>query len=100
MSSRKSRRNGNSNGDRVEETEPPYLTRRELQVIEWIVAGKRNDDIGRILECSPRTVQKHVQHILEKLRLETRTEVCVWWYERRLQRDGTPFPSTPPKRRR
>ena len=99
MPSRKSRRKkGGSNGSRVAETEPPYLTRRELEVIEWIVAGKRNSDIGRILGCSPRTVQKHVQHILEKLHLETRTEVCVWWYERRLNRDGTPFRSRSPKR--
>jgi DNA-binding CsgD family transcriptional regulator len=66
------------------------LTRRELEVIEWIVAGKRNHEIGKILECSPRTVQKHVQHILEKLHLETRTEVCIWWYERRLNRDVAP----------
>jgi DNA-binding CsgD family transcriptional regulator len=94
-------RNGKSRkiSARVAETEPPYLTRRELQVIEWIVAGKRNRDIGKILDCSPRTVQKHVQHILEKLHLETRTEVCVWWYERRLSRNITPFPTRLPKRR-
>jgi DNA-binding CsgD family transcriptional regulator len=64
--------------------EPPRpLTQRELEVAEWIAAGKRNREIGEILGCSSRTVQKHVQHILDKLHLETRTEVCVWWYERR-----------------
>lgn len=99
MPSRNSRRNGESDSARVAETEPPYLTQRELQVIEWIVAGKRNRDIGKILECSPRTVQTHVQHILEKLHLETRTEVCVWWYERRLNRAPTPAPLRQPKRR-
>ena len=87
MPSRNGRRNGQSRSLRVAETEPPYLTQRELEVVEWIVAGKRNNEIGKILECSPRTVQKHVQHILEKLGLETRTEVCIWWYERRLGRD-------------
>jgi DNA-binding CsgD family transcriptional regulator len=99
MPSRNPRRNGASNGDRVAETEPPYLTHRELEVIEWIVAGKRNGDIGKILECSPRTIQKHVQHILEKLHLETRTEVCVWWYERRLKRAPTSAPARRPKSR-
>jgi DNA-binding CsgD family transcriptional regulator len=97
-----SSRNGESvklRSARVAETEPPYLTQRELQVIEWIVAGKRNSDIGKILDCSPRTVQKHVQHILEKLHLETRTEVCVWWYERRLSRNAIPLPPRHPKRR-
>gem|GEM_PF-5069912 len=48
------------------------LTPREIQVVELIVAGKRNNEIGRTLKCSPRTVQEHVQHILRKLNLETR----------------------------
>ncbi len=52
--------------------------------MEWIAAAKRNREIGKILGCSSRTVQKHVQHILEKLHLETRIAVCIWWYERRL----------------
>jgi len=63
--------------------EPRPLTKRELEVVEWIAEGKRNGEIAKIIECSPRTVQKHVQHILEKLRLETRTAVCGWWYQRR-----------------
>ena len=60
------------------------LTKREIEVVEWIAAGKRNAEIGKILGCSSRTVQKHVQHILEKLHLETRIAVCIWWYERRI----------------
>jgi len=60
------------------------LTKRELEVVEWIAAGKRNAEIGKILGCSSRTVQKHVQHILEKLHLETRIAVCIWWYEQRI----------------
>jgi DNA-binding NarL/FixJ family response regulator len=62
------------------------LTKREVEVVEWIAAGKRNAEIGKILGCSSRTVQKHVQHILEKLHLETRIAVCIWWYEHRLDR--------------
>jgi DNA-binding CsgD family transcriptional regulator len=57
------------------------LTPREIQVVELIVAGKRNSEIGMTLECSPRTVQKHVQHILRKLNLETRVHICIWAYE-------------------
>jgi DNA-binding CsgD family transcriptional regulator len=78
---------------KVNESAPAYserprsLTKRELEVVEWIAAGKRNREIGEILGCSSRTVQKHVQHILEKLQLETRTAVCVWWYENRPDRD-------------
>ena len=65
------------------------LTKREREVVEWIAAGKRNAEIGKILGCSSRTVQKHVQHILEKLHLETRIAVCIWWYEHRQDGDGS-----------
>jgi DNA-binding CsgD family transcriptional regulator len=75
-------------GKRPASFESRPLTRREREVVEWIAAGKRNDEIGKILGCSPRTVQKHVQHILEKLHLETRIAVCIWWYERRLDGAG------------
>jgi len=64
------------------------LTPREVEVVEWIGKAKRNRAIGQILGCSPRTVQKHVQHILEKLHMETRMEVCAWWYERQLDREN------------
>ena len=91
---------------RVNERPPAYserprsLTQRELEVVEWIAAGKRNREIGEILGCSSRTVQKHVQHILEKLHLETRTAVCLWSYEQR--RDGdrsAPAPRKSPRRK-
>src|SRR5205823_12250496 len=64
-------------------SESSPLTTRELEVVEWIVAGKRDREIAEILECSPRTVQKHVQHIFTKLNFETRTSVCTWWHESR-----------------
>lgn len=66
------------------------LTKREREVVDWIAAGKRNSEIGQILGCSSRTVQKHVQHILEKLHLETRIAVCIWWYEHRPDGDSSP----------
>jgi DNA-binding CsgD family transcriptional regulator len=71
---------------------PRPLTARELEVVEWIVEAKRNGEIGEILGCSPRTVQKHVQHILEKLHLETRIAVCAWWYARQLARKNRTRP--------
>ena len=58
----------------------PALTSRENQVLEWIAAGKRDREIGAILCVSSRTVQKHVEHILEKLRVETRGAAAAWWH--------------------
>ena len=49
------------------------LTAREAEVLHWVARGKTNRDIGDILGASPRTVTKHMEHILPKLGVETRT---------------------------
>lgn len=49
------------------------LTAREAEVLYWVVKGKTNRDIGDILGTSPRTVTKHLEHVFEKLGVETRT---------------------------
>jgi DNA-binding CsgD family transcriptional regulator len=49
------------------------LTPRETEVLAWLAKGKTNRDIGDILGMSPRTVNKHLEHIYEKLGVETRT---------------------------
>jgi DNA-binding NarL/FixJ family response regulator len=62
------------------------LTSRELEVAELIARAKTNSQIGKILGCSPWTVKTHVEHILEKLEMDSRLEVGIWWVE--LRRDG------------
>jgi len=49
------------------------LTAREAEVLYWVSKGKTNKDIGDILGTSPRTVNKHLEHVFEKLGVETRT---------------------------
>ncbi len=49
------------------------LTPREAEVLFWVIKGKTNRDIGEILGTSPRTVNKHLEHVFEKLGVETRT---------------------------
>jgi DNA-binding CsgD family transcriptional regulator len=53
------------------------LTSREREVHRWLAAGKTDRDIGAILGCSHRTVQKHLQRIYEKLGVETRTAAVM-----------------------
>jgi CheY-like chemotaxis protein/DNA-binding CsgD family transcriptional regulator len=48
------------------------LTFREAEILMWISRGKTNKEIGLILESSPRTVNKHLEHIFEKLGVVTR----------------------------
>lgn len=49
------------------------LTGREAEILMWISRGKTNRDIGQILDSSPRTVNKHLEHIFEKLGVTTRS---------------------------
>ena len=57
------------------------LTNRESEVLLWIRQGKRNSEIATILETSTRTVSKHVERILQKLGVETRTAAASIAFE-------------------
>ena len=53
------------------------LTPRETEVLSWIAKGKTNRDVGEILGMSPRTVNKHLEHVFEKLGVETRAAAAA-----------------------
>lgn len=53
------------------------LTRREAEVLSWVAKGKTNRDIADILGMSPRTVNKHLEHVFEKLGVETRAAAAA-----------------------
>ncbi len=49
------------------------LSPREREVLLWLAQGKRDTEIALILNLSPKTVGKHVEHILRKLGVQSRT---------------------------
>jgi DNA-binding CsgD family transcriptional regulator len=49
------------------------LTDREQEILEWIARGKTSREIAAILVVSPYTVRKHVEHILRKFDVTTRS---------------------------
>lgn len=53
------------------------LTQREAEVLLWISYGKPNRVISEILNISPRTVNKHLEQIFEKLGVETRAAAAA-----------------------
>jgi len=53
------------------------LTQREAEVLLWVSYGKSSTDISDVLLISPRTVQKHLEHVYEKLGVETRSAAAA-----------------------
>ena len=60
-----------------ESLSPLGLTDREAEVLYWIAEGKTNSEISLLCDISIRTVHKHVEHIYEKLGVETRTAAML-----------------------
>ena len=54
------------------------LTKREQEVLSLLGLGLPNAKIGARLYISPKTVEHHVSHILEKLDVETRAAAAAW----------------------
>jgi len=53
------------------------LTSREQVVLALVAAGKTNRQIAACLALSPRTVQKHLEHIYDKVGVRTRTAAAM-----------------------
>lgn len=53
------------------------LTRREAEVLLWISRGKPNREISEILGISPRTVNKHLEQVFEKMGVENRAAAAA-----------------------
>ena len=53
------------------------LTEREAEVLLWLARGKSNQEIGQILNMSPRTVNKHLEPVFRKLGVENRTAAAA-----------------------
>ena len=54
-------------------TIPPQLTARQEQVLRLVAGGLTDAAIGHRLGCSPRTVDKHLEHIYRRLGVSCRT---------------------------
>jgi DNA-binding CsgD family transcriptional regulator len=64
---------------------PEALTPRENEVLHRLAHGKTDAEIAALLGLSPRTVQKHLEHIYIKLGVETRTAAVMRSVGKRLQ---------------
>jgi LuxR family quorum-sensing transcriptional regulator LasR len=55
----------------------PHLTKRELEVIKWVMAGKSSWEISRITNCAEATVNFHIANIRQKFNVNTRQQALV-----------------------
>jgi len=69
-------------GRDLEEEPAPKFTAREIQVINYIAAGKTSSEVADILNISDNTVAFHMKRILSKLDCHTRTQAVVEAYRR------------------
>lgn len=53
------------------------LTSREVQVLQAVVGGKTNQEIGLELGISEKTVEKHLEGVFNKLGVASRVEAAV-----------------------
>ncbi len=57
------------------------LSRREREVVSWIVQGKTNREIAEIMVVRLRTVETYITRILNKLGFNSRVQIATWAVE-------------------
>ncbi|MEU5882690.1 LuxR C-terminal-related transcriptional regulator [Spirillospora sp. NPDC047279] len=58
------------------------LTRREREIAALVAQGLSNRQISQRLVIAKRTVDSHLEHILAKLEMASRTQIAAWVAER------------------
>jgi non-specific serine/threonine protein kinase len=58
--------------------DPLALTRREQGIAALVAEGLTNRQIAGKLFISRRTAETHIQHILNKLGVNSRAQIAVW----------------------
>lgn len=66
---------GEKDGDRGSGGADDLLTARESAVVRLVARGMTNKAIAQQLGISPRTVEGHLNHVFEKLSVNSRTEL-------------------------
>jgi two-component system response regulator NreC len=66
------------------------LSKREKEVFQWLVRGYTNQQIADRLFLSPKTIETHRAHLLEKLALHSRAELVQFALDHGLLAPETP----------
>lgn len=55
----------------------PHLTRRQLEVLDWVIQGKTNKEIAKLIGVSDETIKNHISAIFKALGVSSRTEAAI-----------------------
>jgi predicted ATPase/DNA-binding NarL/FixJ family response regulator len=64
--------------ERLSSREGTSLTTRENEIVRLVAEGSSNREIGERMHISERTVDSHVQHVLNKLGFRSRAQIAAW----------------------
>lgn len=54
------------------------LTHREIEILSFVAAGSKNDQIAEELFISPNTVKTHIYNIFKKINVSNRLQAALW----------------------
>lgn len=77
-----------SQGDLARESLDALLTKRQREIMDWTAEGKTSAETGIILGISPRTVEKHLEAIFQRLGVENRVTAVRRYLD---LKNGHPF---------
>lgn len=60
------------------EAEVSNLTPRETQILQYLIGGLSNQEIGDFVFVSSHTVRSHLYNIYKKIGVKNRTQACSW----------------------
>lgn len=59
------------------QSELDSLTRRQLEIVEYVKQGMSNKVIAKNLKLSENTVRNHMRYIMDKLKVKNRVQVAA-----------------------
>ena len=69
------------------------LTPRELEILQWVLAGKTNKTIACQMHISEKTVEFHLDNIYTKVGVRTRMLAGLWAIQHGLEGEPREIPS-------
>jgi DNA-binding NarL/FixJ family response regulator len=62
--------------------DPVVLTQRERDIVQLVVDGHSNKALAATLGIAHQTAKNHVRHVMAKVRVNSRVQLCAWAIER------------------